>query len=565
LQLALCFLVPYRRYLGEWAAIFEYLARIASTEAGGNSFDSSAAPASMDALVKQCEAAGEAVKAAKAGGDAADIKAKVAALVKIKEEITKLDPAHPMVIVDKKAAKKKAKAAAAAAKPAEKPAEGGGDKPLSKNAQKAAAKKALKDAKKKQHKEGGAAAPPAAAAAAPTQGFALRPGASAAARAKVAAVAKACKVTVAKGAAGAYAPQPSDGCVLDTPNGPVGGAANACRLLAFASSAFSAETPAADGWCDWSGRADAEAQAQAVVDEVGKALAKNDPGLAKGTLARILVACDCKVALKSAKGSPAVTALANEVAGEEKPWSPAQDESTLEFVTRLFAEAIKRAAPSLKDQDPVVQRCAIASFGDFQCNAPMGIFKALKGQGDTTYNSPRAVGAAIADNLPPNSVLVSASVAPAGFVNAKIDNALLGDFCRNVAQQGKAPPPPIKAFGGKRKVLVDFSSPNIAKEMHVGHLRSTIIGDTICRVLEYCGHDVHRINHVGDWGTQFGVSSCGNQAVTPSYDVERGATRRWRRETHAQRQDKTKTQACSSATWRRPTRTLRAIPRTLPI
>ena len=310
---------------------------------------------------------------------------------------------------------------------------------------------------------------------------------------------------MAKGAAGAYAPQPSDGCVLDTPDGPVGGAANACRLLAFASSAFSADTPAADGWCDWSGRADAEAQAASVLDEVGKALAKNDPGLAKGTLARILVACDCKVALKSAKGSPAVTALANEVAGEEKPWSPSQDESTLEFVTRLFAEAIKRAAPSLKDQDPVVQRCAIASFGDFQCNAPMGIFKALKGQGDTTYNSPRAVGAAIADNLPPNSVLVSASVAPAGFVNAKIDNALLGDFCRSVAQQGKAPPPPIKAFGGKRKVLVDFSSPNIAKEMHVGHLRSTIIGDTICRVLEYCGHDVHRINHVGDWGTQFGM------------------------------------------------------------
>ena len=210
--------------------------------------------------------------------------------------------------------------------------------------------------------------------------------------------------------------------------------------LAFASSAFSAETPAADGWFDRSGRADAEAQAASVLDEVGKALTKNDPGLAKGTLARILVACDCKVALKSAKGSPAVTALANEVAGEEKPWSPAPDESTLEFVTRLFAEAVKRAAPSLKDQDPVVQRCAIASFGDFQCNAPMGIFKALKGQGDATYNSPRAVGAAIADNLPPNSVLVSASVAPAGFVNAKIDNALLGDFCRSVAQQGKAPP-----------------------------------------------------------------------------------------------------------------------------
>ena len=55
------------------------------------------------------------------------------------------------------------------------------------------------------------------------------------------------------------------------------------------------------------------------------------------------------------------------------------------------------------------------------------------------------------------------------------------------------------------RIVVDFSSPNIAKEMHVGHLRSTIIGDSICRVLEFIGHDVLRINHVGDWGTQFGM------------------------------------------------------------
>lgn len=52
---------------------------------------------------------------------------------------------------------------------------------------------------------------------------------------------------------------------------------------------------------------------------------------------------------------------------------------------------------------------------------------------------------------------------------------------------------------------MDFSSPNIAKEMHVGHLRSTIIGDSICRLLEFLGHDVVRLNHVGDWGTQFGM------------------------------------------------------------
>ena len=57
----------------------------------------------------------------------------------------------------------------------------------------------------------------------------------------------------------------------------------------------------------------------------------------------------------------------------------------------------------------------------------------------------------------------------------------------------------------KKTVVVDFSSPNIAKEMHVGHLRSTIIGESICRILEFNGHDVKRVNHVGDWGTQFGM------------------------------------------------------------
>lgn len=61
------------------------------------------------------------------------------------------------------------------------------------------------------------------------------------------------------------------------------------------------------------------------------------------------------------------------------------------------------------------------------------------------------------------------------------------------------------AHSNKQKIVVDFSSPNIAKEMHVGHLRSTIIGDTLCSVLEFAGHDVVRLNHVGDWGTQFGM------------------------------------------------------------
>ena len=76
--------------------------------------------------------------------------------------------------------------------------------------------------------------------------------------------------------------------------------------------------------------------------------------------------------------------------------------------------------------------------------------------------SPRAVGEAIAAAVPANAVLASATVAPAGFINAKVRDGLVSDFARSVAATGKAAPPPLSAFGGKRSVLVDFSSPNIA-------------------------------------------------------------------------------------------------------
>jgi arginyl-tRNA synthetase len=68
-------------------------------------------------------------------------------------------------------------------------------------------------------------------------------------------------------------------------------------------------------------------------------------------------------------------------------------------------------------------------------------------------------------------------------------------------------------------VVVDFSSPNIAKEMHVGHLRSTIIGESVCRILEYMGNEVVRTNHVGDWGTQFGMLIAYMREAYPDYET----------------------------------------------
>jgi arginyl-tRNA synthetase len=95
-------------------------------------------------------------------------------------------------------------------------------------------------------------------------------------------------------------------------------------------------------------------------------------------------------------------------------------------------------------------------------------------------------------------------IAGPGFINLRFKEDYLATAVSAMAKdaQGKLAVPPTPQ---KKKIIVDYSSPNIAKEMHVGHLRSTIIGDTLCNLLEFVGHDVTRLNHVGDWGTQFGM------------------------------------------------------------
>ena len=113
------------------------------------------------------------------------------------------------------------------------------------------------------------------------------------------------------------------------------------------------------------------------------------------------------------------------------------------------------------------------------------------------------MGALIAANIPANELISKIQTAPSGFINITIGSKNIENSIVNIVINGCKPPKMIK-----KTVVVDFSSPNIAKEMHVGHLRSTIIGDSICRILEFCNHTVLRTNHVGDWGTQFGMLIC---------------------------------------------------------
>ncbi|XP_057726609.1 arginine--tRNA ligase, cytoplasmic-like isoform X1 [Arachis stenosperma] len=173
-------------------------------------------------------------------------------------------------------------------------------------------------------------------------------------------------------------------------------------------------------------------------------------------------------------------------------------------LAHLFEVSLRTTVPSEPDVAPLVEPCAAKSgvkFGDYQCNNAMGIWSKIKGK-QAEFKGPPSVGQAIMKNLPPSDIIESCSVAGPGFVNVVLSRNWIAQSLQRMLIDGIetwAPRLPLK------RAVVDFSSPNIAKEMHVGHLRSTIIGDTLARMLEFSHVDVLRRNHVGDWGTQFGM------------------------------------------------------------
>ena len=155
----------------------------------------------------------------------------------------------------------------------------------------------------------------------------------------------------------------------------------------------------------------------------------------------------------------------------------------------------------------IVGRCSNPKHGDFQCTAAMPLFAAMNKSGTlptSGMKSPQDVAKAIVDALDgtDNPVVEHLEINGPGFVLCRITASYLQKHANLYIQQGHLPKP---LDYPKETCLVDFSSPNIAKEMHVGHLRSTILGEAICRILESVGCKVHRVNHVGDWGTQFGM------------------------------------------------------------
>lgn len=178
-----------------------------------------------------------------------------------------------------------------------------------------------------------------------------------------------------------------------------------------------------------------------------------------------------------------------------KPRDVADIKSEIE--TRVRQAAIAALGPS-GDTDPLLRPSKDPKFGDYQANLAMSL-------GKTLGKKPREIGEEIAGALK-NSAAAELfeliEVAGPGFINLKLSREALN---RSVRAMFEDPRLGVPAKPHPDRVVVDYSSPNLAKEMHIGHLRSSIIGDAICRVLTLSGDSVIRQNHLGDWGTQFGM------------------------------------------------------------
>jgi arginyl-tRNA synthetase len=176
-----------------------------------------------------------------------------------------------------------------------------------------------------------------------------------------------------------------------------------------------------------------------------------------------------------------------------------------------FPEQAAAARAAGRPLDPQLVAASKPEFGDFQANGALALAKPLR-------RSPRDVAAAIQAQLlldgPFLELCLEPEIAGPGFLNLRLrPEALAAEVAARLADPQRLGVPSVGP--GTAPVIVDFSSPNIAKEMHVGHLRSTIIGDALARVLEFRGHQVLRLNHVGDWGTQFGMLITHLKQVAP--------------------------------------------------
>jgi arginyl-tRNA synthetase len=173
-------------------------------------------------------------------------------------------------------------------------------------------------------------------------------------------------------------------------------------------------------------------------------------------------------------------------------------------VVDILEDRISAAMKVVSGQEgcaALVRPATDPKFGDYQVNGIMPLAKQVK-------EIPHKLAEKVVQKLDVSNICEEPEVARPGFINLRLKSDFVADRLLEISKD-PANLGVESAKGGEQKtIVVDFSSPNIAKQMHVGHLRSTIIGDCICRILEFLGHKVIRQNHFGDWGTQFGMLIC---------------------------------------------------------
>ncbi|HHO65307.1 MAG TPA: arginine--tRNA ligase, partial [Epsilonproteobacteria bacterium] len=162
-------------------------------------------------------------------------------------------------------------------------------------------------------------------------------------------------------------------------------------------------------------------------------------------------------------------------------------------INLVIQDAFKKAG--IHETPLAVSEATKPEFGDYQFNGAMALSKKLG-------KNPREIAALIIDNLDHSGIIAKTEVAGPGFINIWLSSEWIAKQCESAEQDERLN---IQPKEEPIKVVVDYSGPNMAKQMHVGHLRSTIIGDTLANLLSFLGDEVIRQNHIGDWGTQFGM------------------------------------------------------------
>ena len=193
--------------------------------------------------------------------------------------------------------------------------------------------------------------------------------------------------------------------------------------------------------------------------------------------------------------------------------------------------AAMAAAAGVQSCSAIVKPATDPRFGDYQVNGIMSLAKELK-------TNPRKLAEDVVKKLDVGDICQPAEIAGPGFINLRLKTGAVAKALLKINEDAEGRLG-IEKTAQPKTVVVDFSGPNIAKQMHVGHLRSTILGDSICRILEFLGHKVIRQNHIGDWGLQMGMvvqaihTECFNLTQNDQYLnnlLANGKTQEWENE-----------------------------------